>query len=134
MHALLFWLCFFAIGLAVWNRVTANDLARSISELQKELAILRRAAGGAQIALAAAPVRAPAPEAVFFEASSGAKSATPPPAPGPVAKEELKGARSSEKVFEPEQSPQTRSYPEAEDTGTVVDLERQFGARLPVWI
>src|SRR5262245_27505360 len=82
---MLFWLCLLAIGLALWNRVRIDDLARSISELRKELTILRRAAAGADVALATAPApaAAPAPEPTFFDAAVS-KPVPPPPAPKPV--------------------------------------------------
>jgi uncharacterized membrane protein len=144
---MLFFLFLFAIGLALWTKISIDDLRRSISELQKELAILRRATGGAEIAFAAAPAAAPAPapapapEATFFDAAVADTSPTPPP-PEPIVTEEAKPdvpAPEEAQVLTRDQSieptpPEPQPIPEAEDTDTAGNLERQFGARLPVWI
>src|SRR5215510_5245828 len=144
---MLFWLCLLAIGLALWNRVRIDDLARSISELHMELTILRRTTIGADVAITTAPAAAPAPapEPTFFDAVVADEPVPPPPSPEPAIIEDAKPdipppqeafASPQDQATEPAPRPyqQPQPIPPAEDTGTVVDLERQFGARLPVWI
>ncbi|HEV3447205.1 MAG TPA: DUF2339 domain-containing protein, partial [Gemmataceae bacterium] len=132
---MLFLLCIAALGFALWNRASIRRLDESLSELRFQFAAESRAT-------ASLPKKQPQASPTSAQPPAVAQTvATEPPTdeqPQEVAPE-LPHAPDrplisgiSLTMVRPGRKPQSAS--QSEEPQTASDLERQFGARLPVWV
>jgi uncharacterized membrane protein len=161
---MLYFLCLVAIGMAIWNRGQMDRFRASIAQLERELAILKRAPAVALAtpapAASATPEVAPEPAVAAPEMSPAPAPEAPAPAAAPEEIFAVHDNPTPDSILIPESPaepplpaatpdevfaiddhppadttppiPEPRPQPKA--ARTIIDFERQFGARLPVWI